>query len=930
MRVPNATYRIQFKPGFTFAALEKYLDYLWELGISDIYASPVFRARSGSEHGYDVVDPNDVNPELGGLEGLRRLLRQVGRKKMGWIQDLVPNHMAFDKENWILMDVLENGQASEFFGFFDVDWEHMYEGIRGRILAPFLGRFYGESLEAGEIRLAYDENGFQAWYYKQSYPLRLESYAKILSHGIGKLRACLGEDHPDFIKILGVLYALRTLPGHENPGERKEQVRFVKRLLWETCQKNRKIMDFLDENLLVFNGKADDPTSFGPLEELLAEQFFRLAFWKVATEEINYRRFFNINDLIALRVEEKKVFEHVHTLVAELLSQGLISGLRVDHVDGLYDPSLYLGRLRELAPQAYLVVEKVCGFGEEIPQAWPIQGTTGYDFLNLANGLFCERRNRARFDAVYRSFTAVNCPYEELLYEKKLLVTGKHMAGDIDNLAHLLKGASSRMRRGSDITLYGLRRALVEVMAHFPVYRTYRVPGELRSCEREYILQAVGRALESNPGLSYELKFIEDFLLGLGESSQGSEEQAWHFVMRFQQFTGPLMAKGLEDTIFYVYNRLISLNEVGGFPERFGVSLTEFHELMQSRASSWPFTMNATSTHDTKRGEDVRARINVLSEIPGEWEKHLKLWSRINRKKKPRIKGHPVPDRNDEYFMYQTLLGAYPFREDEMPQFLGRLKNYFVKAIREAKVHTAWLKPDERYEQAFLCFLERILEPSAKNEFLSSFRSFQRRIARYGIMNSLSQTLLKLTSPGVPDFYQGTELWDLNLVDPDNRKEVDFELRSRYLANMKKRFESDSDEFLRELWENREDGRIKMFLIHRVLLARRHWRSLFLRGSYIPLHADGCLSRNVVCFGRKWRNHWAISLTPRFPTQLVGDSECPTGKELWGETLIKLPRRAPKQWNEVISGLDIESPPGVLSVGDVLSRFPVGVVLGKS
>lgn len=932
MRIPEATYRVQLGPEFGFEALSRHLDYLYELGISDIYASPIFRPRAGSEHGYDLVDPNEINPDLGGRQALEALLEKVHKRNMGWLQDVVANHMAFNRENWMLMDVLENGQASEFFNFFDVDWDHIYEGIRGRILAPFLEKSYGECLEAGEIRLEYKEGGFWIRYHEQAYPLRIESYSRIISHRLEKIRDLLGEDHLDFIKILGVLYALRTLPGPEQADQRKQQVRFIKRLLWETYQSNGTIRRFIDHNLSVFNGNPEDPSTFTLMESLLSEQFFRLSFWKVATEEINYRRFFTINDLICLRVEDQRVFEQVHSLLGEPVSKGWITGLRVDHVDGLYDPSSYLFGLREVAPNAYLLVEKICGFGEEIPEVWPVQGTTGYDFLNMINGLFCDKRNRRHFDRLYRSVSGLEPSYEDLVSDKKRLIMGKHMAGDIDNLAHLLKGTSSRMRSGSDITLYGLKRALVEVMAHFPVYRTHKAPRCARASDEGYIRVAVDRALESNPGLSKELEFIKRFLLQEWEkeSFQGEEGGAWHFVMRFQQLTGPVMAKGLEDTTFYIYNRLISLNEVGGFPERFGVSVEEFHDFMGRRCSLWPHSLNATSTHDTKRGEDVRARINVLSEIPKEWENHVRLWSRINSTKRLRVRGHWVPERNDEYFLYQTLLGAFPFNPAEFKSFVERVKSYCVKAIREAKVHTAWLKPDEQYEQAFLYFVHRMLDPSPGNTFLKSFIPFQRKIAHYGMLNSLSQTLVKITAPGVPDFYQGTELWDLNLVDPDNRRLVDFDLRTRYLSEIRARLSEDPQALIQELWEHREDGRIKMFLIHRALQTRRIYTGLFRAGDYTPLATKGRFSSNVICFARRLEGQWAVTVAPRFLTRIVSGTECPLGGKIWADTALLLPKDAPVFWFEAITGARTKASEGTLRVGDVLVHFPVALLLGHN
>ncbi len=930
MRIPSATYRIQFNPPFGFKNAKRIIPYLTELGISDVYASPIFKARKGSTHGYDVVDPNQLNPELGGMEDFEGLTEELKNYGMGWIQDIIPNHMAYDYENQMLMDVLENGESSEYFHFFDIEWNHPYESIRGRLLAPFLGRFYGESLEDGEIQLKYDDTGLTINYYNLRFPLKIESYVNVFTHKLSTLKKKLGDDHPDFTKLLGILYVLKTLPSREEINERYDQTRFVKRMLWELYTKNQEIKRFVDENIETFNGEKGNPESFNLLDNLLSEQLFRLSFWKVATEEINYRRFFNINELISLRIEDEDVFNHTHSLIFKLVEEEKISGLRVDHIDGLYDPTDYLKKLREKAGEIYIVVEKILDPEEELPSYWPVQGTTGYDFLNYVNSIFCERKNERKFDKIYSGFTGFKASYGDLVCEKKRLIIGKHMAGDVDNLAHLMKGISSRYRHGGDITLYGLKRAIVEVMTLFPVYRPYISAEVFSETDRSYVKEAVKKAAQSNPGLLYELNFIERFLLLKSRDYLAEEEKKqWvHFVMKFQQFTGPLMAKGFEDTILYIYNRLLSLNEVGGNPSKFGISLEKFHSLNKKRVSSWPHSLTTTSTHDTKRGEDIRARINVLSEIPQEWDSNIKRWGKINRRKKRAVNGRNVPDRNDEYFFYQTLIGAFPFDATEYPTFIERLKNYIIKAVREAKVHTAWLKPDEDYEDAYISFVEEILQPSEENQFLKEFVPFQKKVAYYGIFNSLSQTLIKITSPGVPEFYQGTELWDLNLVDPDNRRPVDFEKRRSFLRDISSKIETDVLSLITKLFSSKEDGRLKLFMIYRALQAKNENSEVFQNGVYIPIEVRGTFKDHIVAFARNYGNTWVVTIAPRLLTTLIKEGELPLGQHVWDNTHIILPEGAPFLWKDAIATQLIEGGK-ILPMSEVLKHFPVALLMSK-
>jgi (1->4)-alpha-D-glucan 1-alpha-D-glucosylmutase len=930
--MPLSTYRIQLNSDFGFEQARAILPYLKRLGIATLYLSPILKARTGSTHGYDVVDPNRLNPALGGQEQFHGLLEELKELDMGLLLDIVPNHMAFSGENQMLVDVLENGPSSRYFDFFDVQWNHPVESMRGRLLAPFLGSFYGNCLESGEIQLGYDEKGFHVRYYQLRLPLRLDSYVRILSFRQRELASRLGRSHPDYIKYLGLLYVLRHLPPGEHDvdaRERYDQIAFAKAMLWELHQENEQIQNFVKENIRIYNGEPGVSESFDALDELLKEQYFRLTFWKVGTEELNYRRFFNLNELITLRVEDEKVLNHTHSLIFELGKRFDDLGLRIDHVDGLYDPLPYLRRLREHFPGAYIVVEKILALGEELPQAWPVEGTTGYDFLNVVNGLFCNRRNHLKLNKIYRRFQGSDLPFSHLLDEKKRLIAEKHMVGDIDNLANLLKRLAGRYRYGSDFTLYGFKKALAELLALFPVYRSYISMDELSDSDREYIGEAIRRTKANLPDFVHELEFIEKvFNLRFEEDLDPENQRRWyHFIQRFQQFTGPLMAKGMEDTALYVYNRLLSLNEVGGNPEKFGISLIEFHHFNRKRSSSWPRTMNATSSHDTKRGEDVRARLNVLSELPMEWEHQAGVWSRLNNRHKANTDSGEVPDGNDEYLLYQTLIGAWPFAESEIPDFKERLESYLIKAVREAKVHTAWLAPDSTYERAFLDFLAALLDRREDNPFLESFLPFQRRIAWYGMLNSLSQVLLKMTCPGTPDFYRGSELWDLNLVDPDNRRPVDFSLPGALLQRIEQTGEGAAGQLIADLFSSFEDGAIKLFLIYKTLQARNEYGALFTEGSYAPLGTSGRCKNNLVAFARNRGSQWAITVVPRFCTELCRPGTLPVGPVPWDDTRVSLPRGI-RSLRNIITGERMEVRRG-LSTGTVFAVFPGALLVGE-
>ena len=925
MRIPRATYRIQFHSGFKFEAAKNIIAYLSDLGISELYASPIFKARAGSTHGYDVVDPTQINPELGTPEDFQALVKEIKHYDMGWVQDIVPNHMAYDSQNAWLMDVLENGLDSEASDYFDIEWEHPYEDFKGRVLAPMLGNFYGECLENGEIQLNYDETGLSVNYYSLRLPVRIESYARFISQNLGQLARELGRRHPDFIKLLGLLYLIKSVPSETKGKERYDQITFVKGLLWELYTENSEVKEFLDSNIKFFNGEKGNPESFNLLDSLLNEQFYRLSFWKVGAEEINYRRFFTVNELISVKIQEIKVFHKAHALVSQLVEEGTVTGLRIDHIDGLYDPTEYLKRLREKTGDVYITVEKILEFKEKLPESWEIEGTSGYDFLNYVNGIFCRKESEKQFTKLYKKFTGIKTPYDQLSFEKKQLIVEKNLAGDVDNLAQVLKKIAGQSRLGIDFTMNGLKRTLAEVLALFPVYRTYVNGDGLSEADRAYIQEVIEEARGRIPLLLNELNFIEKLLLLEWEESLTEEQKALrlHFVMRLQQLTGPLMAKGIEDTLFYVYNRLLALNEVGGHPGHFGISIADFHEFNQTQSTAWPHKMNATATHDTKRGEDVRARLNVLSEIPEEWEKQVKNWSEINLAQKSDIRGKAVPAANDEYFFYQSLVGAYPFNESENTAFVERIKDYMLKSVREAKLQTAWLRPDTAYEEGFLSFVERVLKPSKSNQFLKEFLPFQKWVAGYGILNSLSQTLLKYTAPGVPDTYQGTELWDLSMVDPDNRRPVDYEQRISFLKDIKKKEKTKVLKLIDELFASKEDGKIKLFLTYKVLQARKENLKVFQEGEYIPLEVDGKFKDHVVAFARRFGDTTAIAIAPRFFTTLVKPGEYPHGEEVWADTHLEIPQGS-HTWRDAITNQTI-SDSG--AIAQILQHFPVALLL---
>ncbi|MEJ2090772.1 MAG: malto-oligosyltrehalose synthase [Syntrophobacterales bacterium] len=947
-RVPAATYRLQFHHGFRFIAAQALVPYLAALGVSDLYASPLFRARRKSLHGYSVTNPLVINPELGSKVSFNALARTLKSQDMGLVLDIVPNHMALSHDNPWWLDVLENGPASPFAVFFDVDWHPPNKLLEGRVLQPILGAPYNEVLENQEIGLGLDEAGFAVHYYDHKFPLDPKTYHVILTHGLNAFIEKTGRGN-----LVSSLWGLITLAEHLPPRtvtsrrklrERNRQKEILKENLWILYRDNPAIKEFIDNNLVLFNGRRGEPDSFNLLDNLLNLQAFRLAHWRVAQDMINYRRFFSINDLIGLRVEDPQVFEASHGLLVNLARDGRITGLRIDHIDGLYDPQEYLERLQATLAQAtgapagqedfFVLVEKILETKETLPDTWPVAGTTGYDFLTMVDGLLVDPQGLRHLREIYDRFSGVTVKLLDVVYDKKKLIMASLFGGEVENLGYYLGLLAAQDRPARDISRQDLVRALFELTACLPVYRTYIRSFSLSAQDRKTLDQAFEEVGHRQPDLNpAALEFLRRVLFLETPAILSTEQKnEWlDFVMRWQQFTGPIMAKGLEDTASYIYNPLVSLNEVGSCFE--AVSPAAFHEFNQQKRQGWPFTLNATSTHDTKRSEDVRLRLQVLSEIPEEWEASLKLWSAWNQGYKKEVNNLQVPDASEEVLLYQTILGAWPLDPGEFSEFKNRLQEYLIKAAREAKVHTRWISPNLEHEQALTAFLAAILQESADNAFLQDVHEFQARLAFWGALNSLSQVLFKITSPGVPDFYQGTEVWNLSLVDPDNRRPVDFQRRMQLLNHLKKQEKKSDKALIDELRAQWKTGGIKLFVTYKALNFRRAHLDLFLHGDYLPLTAEGERQPHLVAFARRYESLWVLAVAGRFFSRLSPPGQFPLGEAVWGETALALPPEAPTQWRSIFTGDTVTtftSKNPTLPLKQVFSDLPVALLWGLS
>lgn len=937
--VPSSTYRIQLNQGFRFNDAIRILDYLHDLGITDLYVSPVLASRKGSNHGYDVIDPTRIDPDLGTEDEFAALQSELQSRGMGMLVDIVPNHMAASAENPWWMDLLENGSQSAFAAYFDVDWNSYSPGLQGRILLPILGRPFGEALESGELKLVYNDGRFFIQYFDLLFPLAPRSYHSVLSHRVETLKENFGEENAAYSEYSGILASTLELARgdrrvSETGAERRMRFESARERLRELLNSIPELARWLGRNLAEINGTQGDPGSFGTLQRLLAEQNYKLAFWQNLNESINYRRFFTISELVGVRVEDPIVFEATHGYILRLVGRNPFAGLRVDHIDGLRDPLGYLNRLQERlttdetkseAP-AYVIVEKILQVGEDLPGDWPVSGTTGYDYTNLANGIFVNPGGARKIEEIYSNFIGRHQDFADVLYQKKKLVMNTLLGVEMRTLGRHLAEIAALDRYARELDRGRLREALIEITACVNVYRTYTRNMDVRPQETQYIENAVAEARVRAPQLSPGyFNFAREVLLLLNPPHvlPDQREMRLAFVMRWQQFTGPIVAKGFEDTALYVYHPLLSLNEVGGNPRPDQVGTREgFYEFLQGRQRKWPATLNATSTHDTKRSQDVRARLNVLSEIPSEWEQHLKRWSAWNAQHKVQIAGQTAPDSNEEYFFYQTLLGVWPLEQEALANILQRVQEHLVKATREAMVHTRWTRPNQAHEDALQSFAARVIS-SENREFLLDFQKFHETFAYFGMINGLSQIVLKIASPGVADFYQGSELWDLRLVDPDNRGQIDFTRRISWLKGIVNAESLSPGRAISDLLTHWQDGRIKLHLTWKALNFRRAHPDLFLEGEFVPLHCKGCHAANIIAFLRKRADVSVLVAVPRWLSQVPRSHD----QFDWCDTRLALPADGALSWNNILSthpvsahNLDGEA---CVLINELLRDFPV-------
>ena len=941
-RIPTCTYRLQFNRWFTFAQARQIVAYLDALGVSDVYASPYFQASPESLHGYDITDHNKLNTAIGSRADYDAWIAQLQAHDIGQVLDFVPNHVgiADDRNAW-WMDVLENGPSSRYAPYFDIEWQPLKTDLCNKVLLPILGDQYGRLLERGELQVRFEEGTFCVRYGERELPIAPGTYRHILEVALKHLAEHKDDDF--YAELQSVLTALEYLPKRTETdpkriAERAREKEIIKRRLERRCAEAPQVQHAIEKALAQINGNPGDPRSFDKLDELLNAQSYRLAFWRVAAEEINYRRFFDVNDLAAIRVELPKVFDTVHHLLLELVSTGAVTGLRIDHPDGLYLPREYFVKLQQRSAKAqgiglpgdgraiYMVAEKILTGSETLRKDWPVHGTTGYDFANLVTQLLVESSAETAITKMFHRFVGHSVPFGHLLYAKKLLVMKLALANDVDVLGNLLDRLSERNRWYRDFTLEALSRAVRETIACFPVYRTYVEPGQPVSEEdRQIVERAIAAAKRRNPAMEDSIfKFLRDVLLLRSPQDLDAHGRAAHaqFVLKFQQTTGPVMAKGLEDTLFYIYNRLPALNEVGGEPQQFGLGVEVFHERNLQQQRDWPATLIATSTHDTKRSEDVRARMVAISEIPELWRRSLQRWGTANHRWKRMVNDLEAPDANEEYLFYQTLLGTWPMQANGDPEpaptadYIERIQAYMAKALKEAKINTSWIQPNEEWDAAMHDFVARILDSSPRNKFLPIFLPAAKEIGRLGTINSLTQTLLKLTSPGVPDIYQGTEIWDYSLVDPDNRRPVDYDLRRQMLKSLSTATPGE----LMQTWPN---GRIKLFLINQILRFRRGHADLFARGEYLPLHASGTFAECCISFIRRLDDDWIAVIAPRLSSRIG----FPPIGEAWQDTAIQLPETfSVKDAHDLFTCQPIRHDERQVAVRDVFSVLPFAVI----
>lgn len=914
----TASYRVQLHDGFGFDSVRELIPYLEALGISHVYTSPVLAARAGSPHGYDLVDPQRLNPELGTERQFRELGAALRARGMGLIVDFVPNHMAASTENRWWCDVLENGASSLYAEYFDIEWQPPKEALHDKVLLPILGAQYGEVLERGELVLERDGGRYVVRYWEHRLPVDPSTMAPLVARAASSL--ALPPDDPRKQDLESVASGLEHLAGAD-PRERAREKEVLKRRLAALADEPR-VAGALDAEVAKINGSPGDPRSFDELDRLLVEQPYRLAYWRVATEEINYRRFFDINDLAAVRMECDAVFEDTHERLLRAVAEGGVDGVRLDHVDGLYDPAEYFEALRRALGEAsggrhiWVVAEKILSPGESLPASWAIDGTTGYDFLAAANGLFVDPRAEEPLTALYQRVTGDTRSYAQHALEAKRTILRTSLASELQMLALRLERIAMRDRRSRDFTLATLRRALGETISAFSVYRTYvRPDGSHTATDAQIITRAIRVARRRNPEVSPSVfAFLRDQLL-FDPSAPDAAERS-ELAMRFQQLTGPVVAKGVEDTAFYTYVRFVALNEVGSSPDRFGTSIAQFHAANIARLERWPRSMTATSTHDAKRGEDVRARLAVLSEIPGAYAAWVDEWLELVRPYTTRLEDDSLettaPSAADRLLFFQTVLGAYPLAGAPDEAFTGRIAEYMIKAAREAKQHTSWLSFDEGYEAGTRAFVHRALSDEA---FLASLDAKANAIATYGASNGLSQAVLEVASPGVPDRYRGSEAWDLRLVDPDNRGPVDFDALQTSLAS------ADASP-LEGLVHSFRDGRVKVRVVSRALRLRRRLARVFLEGTYRPIDAG----EEIVAFVRARGGAQVACAVTRHPYRVTGGRAPWACGDVWADRVVGVPEG---QWRDAFEDRVLTVGAGGLRAAELFRALPVALLVSE-
>ncbi|QIA09077.1 malto-oligosyltrehalose synthase [Draconibacterium halophilum] len=887
---PVSTYRLQFNKDFTLKDAEQIIPYLHKLGIKTIYASPVFQAVRGSSHGYDVTDPLQLNPEIGTVSDLSSLIKKVGKYNMGWLQDIVPNHMAFSVENPWIYDVLEKGKNSEFYPFFDILENHPEQELKNRLMLPFFGKPLEKLIEDKELTVSIAKNGFKLNYFDNQYPVSVSAYPTIL------------ESAPQQIIPESVSACLVALAQNKDFDK-------VRHNLLNDYHLAKETENYINECLSAVNNNPEK------MKELVSQLYYQPAFWKDTEYKINYRRFFTINGLICVNVQHKEVFSTTHKLIESWLTNKVIQGVRVDHIDGLFNPTEYLERLRNLAgEEPYIVVEKILEEDETIPDNWPVEGTSGYDFLGMVNNLLTNPDKGKDFYSYYKNWIDDNDDFSDVFYRKSRFILYNRLKGELESLTR----ECSKINAISSLNLDGLKvqTTIGEFLVFCPVYKLFQAPSSFSEKEKQLVSTIFTEVKKKSSASENVVNVLEDLFLLRLPGSENEIPAIDTFFRHCMQFTGPLMAKGIEDTAFYSYNPFICHNEVGDSPGYFGICTETFHNYMKERLEKLPLTMNAISTHDTKRGEDARARLNVLSDMPEKWMGVTQKWREVNREFKQFDGDNEIPSPNDEYLIYQVVCAHLPMNAKIDDTFVNRMEEYLLKAMREAKVNSSWSDPNEYYENNTVAFARKILSPESK--FTAILFAFMEALIPHGITNSITQLILKNTVPGAPDTFQGTEYWNLSFVDPDNRRPVDFARLSDQLQQIIAAHNTDAKKLAEKLWKEGSNGKVKQWITWLTLQERMNHENLFLKGSYIPLKVTGEFEKNIIAFYRNFHDEHLIVMLP------LNTAALPDGFS-WNNTQIELPASAPSKWiNRITKELVITDQE--LKADEIFGVVPFGIL----